>query len=107
MKRIVVGLVLAQSLLVPASVADAAGAAVCARYGRQIAHFEGMVDRAKARENELWTARTQQHVDRLRAIAEPQCPQLKDGAAAQAEAFADLLKFAGRAALTYFTFGAF
>lgn len=90
-----------------ASASHAVGPATCARFARQIQHYEGMVERSKQLDNELWTERTQAHVDRLRARAEPHCPDLEDGAAAQARAFAQLVKIGAAVALRYFTFGAF
>ncbi|MCH2170331.1 hypothetical protein MK489_06085 [Myxococcota bacterium] len=89
------------------STSDAVGPATCARFARQIQHYEGMVERSQALENELWSERTQAHVDRLRARAEPHCPDLDNGAAAQARAFAQLVKVGAEVALRYFTFGAF
>ncbi len=82
--------------------------AECARLHKQIAHFENMVERAEARDNEMWTERTQQHVDRLRAQQQELCPDDAEDAAAKAAflAFLNLLKIAGQAALTFFTFGA-
>ena len=83
--------------------------AECARLHKQIAHFEDMVERAEARENEMWTERMQEHVDRLRDEQRDLCPDDADDAAAKAAflAFMNLLKVAGQAALSYFTFGAF
>jgi hypothetical protein len=82
--------------------------AECARLKRQIDHFDGMVERAKEQDNELWAARTQQHVDLLRKRQSGRCPNdAEDNAAMEALiAFMGLLKVAGQAALTYFTFGA-
>jgi hypothetical protein len=82
--------------------------AECARLKRQIDHFEGMVERAEEAGNELWSTRTQQHVDLLRKRQSERCPDdAQDNAAKEAFiAFMNLLKVAGQAALTYFTFGA-
>jgi hypothetical protein len=82
--------------------------AECARLHKQIAHFEGMVERAEARGNELWTNGMQDHVDRLREEQRTLCPDdAADNAAKEAFlAFMNLLKVAGQAALSYFTFGA-
>jgi hypothetical protein len=83
--------------------------AECARLNRQIDHFEAMADRAEALENELWTERMEQHVELLRDKQKERCPDdVETNAAREAWlAFASLLKMAGKAALTYFTFGAF
>ena len=90
-----------------ASASGAVGPATCARFARQIQHYEGMVERSRELENELWSERTQAHVERLRTRAEPHCPDLDNGAAAQARAFAQLVKVGAEVALRYFTFGAF
>ena len=91
-------------LLLPA--AAQAGPAECARLRRQVDHYSGMVDRAEVLGNQMWAERTQQHVDLLRARQSQSCPEDvpvdKTG-----EAIAALMKLAGKAALTYFTFGAF
>jgi hypothetical protein len=67
-----------------------------------------MVERAEARGNELWTEGMQAHVDRLRDQQSTLCPDdAADSAAKKALiAFANLLKIAGQAALSFFTFGA-
>jgi hypothetical protein len=82
--------------------------AECARLHKQIAHFENMVERAEERGNQLWIDGMQQHVDRLRDEQRQICPDdAADSAAREAwRAFANLLKVAGQAALTFFTFGA-
>jgi hypothetical protein len=82
--------------------------AECARLHRQIAHFEGMAERAENLDNELWAERTQEHVALLRDRQRERCPDdAEDSAAKEAFlAFMNLLKVAGQAALTYFTFGA-
>lgn len=83
--------------------------AECARLHRQIAHFEGMAARADALGNELWTERTEKHVELLRERQKQRCPgDVPDDSAKEAFlAFMGLLKVAGKAALSYFTFGAF
>jgi len=82
--------------------------AECARLKRQIDHFEGMVERAEQQGSEVWATRTQQHVDLLRETQSQRCPDdAQDNAAKEAFiAFMNLLKVAGQAALSYFTFGA-
>jgi len=83
--------------------------AECARLDKQIHHFEDMVDRAKSLDNAMWVDRMQQHVDLLKHHQEDRCPRDADDASAKAAflAFLALLKVAGQAALTYFTFGAY
>jgi hypothetical protein len=83
--------------------------AECARLDKQIHHYEDMVDRAKALGNAMWVDRMQQHVDLLKQHQEVRCPRDAEDAPAKAAAiaFMRLLKAAGQAALTYFTFGAY
>jgi len=79
--------------------------AECARLARQIDHFEMMVERAEALENELWTERMEDHLELLKGMQAARCPDdvpVDSGA----EAFKYLVKLAAKAALTYFTFGA-
>jgi len=82
--------------------------AECARLRRQIDHFAGMAERAEAQGNAMWTERTEAHVSLLRERQKERCPgDVPDDSAKQAFlAFMSLLKVAGQAALTYFTFGA-
>src|SRR4030095_954178 len=83
--------------------------AECARLDKQIHHFEDMTERADALDNPMWVGRMQQHVDLLKQRQEVRCPRDADSASAKAAliAFMRLLKVAGQAALTYFTFGAY
>ena len=83
--------------------------AECARLEKQIQHFEGMVERAEALDNDMWAERTQQHVDLLKERQKVRCPRDAEDASAKAAmlAFLNMLKLAGKAALSYFTFGAF
>ena len=83
-----------------------AGELECRRLTQQIEHFSAMVDRAHEYENAMWAERTQDHLNNLVARRAAGCPGY--GASEQAmQAFADLMRIAGRLALTYFTFGAF
>jgi hypothetical protein len=107
-------LALALALSVPAATAatppEAGGGspAHCARLSRQIHHFEGMVERAEELGSAMWAERTQQHVDFLREQQKERCPDDAEDPSAKAAflAFLNLLKIAGQAALSYFTFGA-
>ncbi len=83
-----------------------AGEIECRRLTYQIAHFSGMVERAHELDNAIWAQRTQDHVDHLVARRAAACPGYSAGEQAM-QAFAQLVRVAGRAALTYFTFGAF
>jgi hypothetical protein len=68
-----------------------------------------MVERAEAQGSQTWVDYTQNHVDLLRERQKQRCPRdAEDSSAKEAFlAFMRLLKLAGQAALTYFTFGAF
>ena len=68
-----------------------------------------MAARAEALDNELWQERTERQVSLLRERQKQRCPgDVPDNGAKEAMlAFMNLLKLAGKAALTYFTFGAF
>ena len=78
----------------------------CRRLTSQIQHFSSMVERANQLDNAIWAARTQDHLDDLVARRANECPGYSASAQAM-QAFAQLVRVAGRAALTYFTFGAF
>jgi hypothetical protein len=96
---------LAAGLFAPLG-AQAAGPAECARLRRQIAHFQGMTDRAEALENEMWTERMGQHLAQLKGRQANRCPDDVPTDDSTARAFMQLMRLAGSAALTYFTFGA-
>jgi len=83
--------------------------AECARLDKQIHHFEDMGERAEALGNSMWVERMEQHVELLKKKQEVRCPRDAEDASAKAAliAFMRLLKVAGQAALTYFTFGAY
>ncbi len=83
-----------------------AGANECRRLTQQIDHFETMYSRAEDLDNELWQERIDDHLDILRKRRAENCPGY--GPEEQmAQQFQTLLKLAGQAALSYFTFGAF
>jgi hypothetical protein len=96
-------LALGLALLLP--VTASAGTIECRRLTRRIEHFTGMVERAHDLDNQMWEERTQQHLDQLIVRRAAHCPEYaQDDSALQALAL--LLKLAGQAAITYFTFGA-
>ena len=97
---------LAASLLAPLGANAAAGPAECARLRRQIDHFQWMENRAKTLNSELWTDRLEDHLALLRGHQLDRCPQDVPHDDSTAQAFMQLLRVAGAAALTYFTFGA-
>lgn len=100
------------AILLPASVA-VAGPAECERLARQIAHYEGMAERAEELGNPMWEDRTRDHIEVLEERAAAACPEYaadrraRAAAAEAARQFAQMMKFAGKAALTFFTMGAF
>lgn len=98
---------LAAVLLAPiAAPAVQAGPSECARLRRQIDHFSRMLDRAEQLDTQLWTGRIGTHLGMLRKRQEDRCPQDVPNDDSTAKAFMQLLRVAGSAALTYFTFGA-
>ncbi len=107
--RIRVTLGICVLLLLPAA-ASASSPAECTRLIRQIHHYQEMQERAEARGNEMWDQRMGTQVQLLKNQLLAKCPEwAKDDAAAReaARQFMELLKFAGRAALAFFTMGAF
>jgi hypothetical protein len=98
---------LAAVLLAPlGAFAAQAGPAECARLRRQIDHFSRMLDRAEQLETTLWTGRIGSHLGMLRERQVDRCPQDVPNDDSTAKALMQLLRVAGSAALTYFTFGA-
>ncbi len=83
--------------------------AECRRLTRQIDHFEDVAQMAADRRDELWLNGTLEHIDRLAGRRVELCPEYAepDYAAIYAKWFADLVKKAGKAFLSYMTFGAY
>ena len=106
MKKGLAIVALAAGLLAPLGAHAAAGPAECARLRRQIDHFQWMADRAKQMNSDLWTDRLGDHLALLRGRQLDRCPQDVPHDDSTAQAFMQLLRVAGAAALTYFTFGA-
>jgi hypothetical protein len=78
----------------------------CYALTRQIDRYTDMLERAEKLGNEMWVERTGDHVGRLVQRRAALCPEYaKDDSTMRA--FAALVKLGARAALTYFTFGAF
>jgi len=98
--------VFAACLLAPLGAGATGGPAECARLRRQIDHFHDMTNRAEALENEMWTERMGDHLALLKGRQAERCPQDVPTDDSTARAFMQLLRVAGEAALTYFTFGA-
>jgi hypothetical protein len=97
---------LAAGLLLPLGAKAVGGPAECARLRRQIAHFQGMTDRAEALDNAMWSERMGEHLARLKGRQADRCPHDVPTDDSTARAFMQLLRVAGEAAITYFTFGA-
>jgi hypothetical protein len=106
MGRLLVIVGVAGLLLPGVAVADSPD---CARLLRQIYHYEGMVDRADALDNEVWATKTQAHVDLLEDQLAVRCPQYsaRDEEQEMKRQFANLMKIAAQAAVKFFTFGAY
>ncbi len=83
--------------------------AECRRITRQLDHFVNVAEMADSRGDHLWLASTLGHMDRLKERRVRLCPEYEEPnwAAIYAKAIADLAKKAGKAALTYMTFGAY
>jgi len=80
----------------------------CRRIAKQLDNHAASVQQAKVRGNDLWARATLEQMSRLDARRERLCPDLyPQGTRAKAMAeMAALLKTAGKAALSLFTFGA-
>jgi hypothetical protein len=97
---------LAAGLLAPLGAQAVGGPAECNRLRRQISHFQRMTDRAEQLGEPLWTERMGEHLARLKGRQADRCPHDVPTDDSTARAFMQLLRVAGEAALTYFTFGA-
>ncbi len=102
--RIALAIVLGIAVLWPT--AASAGRVQCDRLSHQIEHFSGMVERAREQNHPMWERKTQDHVNHLIVRRAAQCPEYREDQRAM-RAFAELLRLGARAAMTYFTFGAF
>ena len=97
---------LAAGLFAPLGAQAVGGPAECNRLQRQIGHFQRMTDRAEELGDPLWIERMGAHLARLKGRQADRCPQDVPTDDSTARAFMQLLRLAGSAALTYFTFGA-
>lgn len=77
----------------------------CRRYVKQIARFEGELEIAKERKNEVWQKVTEDHLERLKARKEVHCPVPK-GPSLLAETIR-MLGVAAKVAAKMYTWGAF
>jgi len=79
----------------------------CNRLTSQITRYEGDVELARERGNELWEKATRDQIERLSERRASRCPQYADdGAAAALREFAAMLGSAAKLAASYFTMGA-
>lgn len=85
----------------------------CHRLTSQIARYEGDVERAKERGNELWEEATLQQIERLSTRRAKRCPEYAEAenaarrAAMKMRQFGQMLGSAAKAAAKYFTSGMF
>ena len=98
-------------LLVPLAASAGRNTGECRRMTKQIAHFEDVADLADARNDDLWENSTRSHIARLAERRERLCPDQygpdRNFAAKSAAVTMAFLKAAGKAALKFFTFGAY
>jgi hypothetical protein len=85
----------------------------CHRLTSQIVRYEGDVERARERGNELWENASLQQIERLSQRRVSRCPQYAEAenaakrAAMRMRQFAQLLGTAAKLAAKYFTSGGF
>ncbi len=77
----------------------------CHRLTSQIARYEGDVDRARERGNELWENATLEHIERLSHRRASRCPQYAEDRGASLRRLAQMLGTAAKLAARYFTMG--
>ncbi len=70
----------------------------CRVLARQIAHFEGVLELARDRDDALWEKGTERHIARLEARRDRLCPKPEGGAARFARSLGRFLQAAGSAA---------
>ena len=93
----------------PTAFATPSNKAECRRITRQLTHFVDVAEMADSRGDHMWLASTLDHMDRLKERRVRLCPEYEEPnwAAIYAKAIRDLAVKAGKAALTYMTFGAY
>ena len=79
----------------------------CGRLTKQIEHYQDMSDRAAARGNQMWQNGMDAHIGRLKGRRSAVCHDWDDSDERALAAFAEFVKLAARAAVTFFTFGAY
>ena len=103
--RIAVLIALCAALLAPGLAV--ASPQECGRLTRQIEHYQDMADRAEALGNQMWQEGMEAHLDRLKARRSAVCRDFDDSNERAMQLFAAFVRLAAKAAVTYFTFGAF
>jgi tRNA splicing ligase len=96
---------LALCLLWPAAASAAGHQKECRRITRQIAYYEGVVDQAQERGNELWERATRDQIDRLDERRTSLCPEYAHKTLVVD--MREVVKTAGEIALKVFTFGTY
>ena len=78
----------------------------CAQLANQLVHYDGLRARAASQGNAVWVQRFKAKIAELEEDFKYECPeQYNEGKTLQQ--LAELLKSAGRAALSFFTMGAY
>ncbi len=78
----------------------------CRKLTRQIEHYQGVVQLAQQREDDLWEQTMQQHVDRLVIRRAARCPDYEVDDETW-DRIKEFLYLGGKIAIKYFTFGLF
>jgi len=91
------------ALLVPAAALARSGNE-CRHLNQKIDHFERLEERARALDNDLWVDRIHDHLEHIRERRSHTCPGYSDSDVA-AQQMQQLLKFAAKGAVTFFTMG--
>ena len=89
----------------PALASAEPGRRECHRLTNQIARYEGDVERARERGNELWENATLQHIERLSERRVSRCPEYAKNNDAALRRFGRMLGVAAQLAARYFTMG--
>ena len=104
-----VGMLVLMSIPAARPAAAALHTGECRKLTRQIDHFKDVAEMAADRGDALWLESTLAHVERLSTRRVGLCPEFAkpNYAAIYARWAADILKKAGRAFITFMTWGAF
>ena len=107
--RLVVIVIISCFLAPPAFAKSEPRRRECHRLTSQIARYEGDVELARERGNELWESATLEHIERLSQRRAGRCSQYAEDktAAMRMRQFGQMLGKAAKLAAKYFTSGAF